>query len=229
MRYAIYFTPPPDAPLTRLAASWLQRDPFGGAVPAFPSDVGLSAEEAWPLTAEPRRYGFHATLKAPFRLAPGHDEAALARAFEAFCIAQPGFDMPRLVVRPLGSFLALVPEFPSAALDRLAADAVLAFEPFRAPLSDTEIARRRPERLSVSERENLLRWGYPYVFADFRFHMTLTGPLQDQQVPKLRESLQALFGPELSRPGRASGLALFAEPTSGAEFQVRSFVPLDAP
>ena len=228
MRYAVYFTPPPDAPLTRLAASWLQRDAFGGDVPPFPSSLGLSAEEVWPLTAEPRRYGFHATLKAPFRLAPGRDEEALADAFQAFCTSQQAVTLPRLVVRRLGNFLALVPEAPSAALDRLAGDAVTAFEPFRAPLDDAEIARRRPERLSASERENLQRWGYPHVFADFRFHMILTGPSLGGATPKLLKTLQAVFGPELSQPLRTESLGLFLEPAPRADFKVLRFVRLHA-
>jgi hypothetical protein len=29
--------------------------------------------------------------------------------------------------------------------------------------------------LNQSQVANLDRWGYPYLFADFRFHMTLTG------------------------------------------------------
>src|SRR5690606_24575986 len=77
MRYAIYFTPERDHPLTRKAAQWLGRDAFGGETLPPSSAAPLSAAEVAFQTAAARRYGFHATLKAPFRLAEGTSESEL--------------------------------------------------------------------------------------------------------------------------------------------------------
>lgn len=222
MRYAVYFTPPPDAPLTRAAARWLGRDAFTGHdLPITPSP-GVTAAEIAAATTEPRRYGFHATLKAPFRLAPDRAEAALVEALETFCAARGPFAGPRLALAALDGFLALTPAEPSAALDRLAGEVVEAFEPFRAPLTEAEIARRRPERLSPSERANLERWGYPHVFGEFRFHMTLTDRLTEADRPRFLDALGARFAPLLDLPLALDGIALFREPLPGAPFTVRA-------
>ncbi len=111
-------------------------------------------------------------------------------------------------------------------LQDFAASVVRDFEPFRAPLSEADIARRKPERLSDSQRENLMRWGYHHVMDDFRFHMTLTGPAQPDIAPLLQSVLSARFAAFVDRPLTVSGLGLFVEPERGAPFTVKSWLPL---
>ncbi|TGU42122.1 DUF1045 domain-containing protein, partial [Mesorhizobium sp. M00.F.Ca.ET.186.01.1.1] len=90
-------------------------------------------------TASARRYGFHATLKAPFRLAENETEATLRAALDSFAEAAQPVTIPRLVVGQIDGFFALVPEAPMPALNRFAGDVVLAFDRFRAPLTEAEI------------------------------------------------------------------------------------------
>lgn len=226
MRYALYFTPPADDPLTQTAAAWLGRDAFGardlkiGETGTFPTDV------FYELTADPRRYGFHATIKAPFSLADGHSEADLVEAFDRFCSAQPAFDIPSVVVDQLGPFFAIVPADIHKPLQDFAAAAVEDFEPFRAPLSDADVARRKPERLSEAQRNHLMRWGYPYVMDEFRFHMTLSGPVETHLAPAMHALATDRFSSFTQRPLRISGLALFVEPDRGAPFTVLTWKPL---
>lgn len=223
MRYAIYFTPAEHDPLTRIAASWLGRDAFTGGT-FSPRPVGLlpAAEIAYQ-TAAARRYGFHATLKAPFQLAEEGEERELVVALAAFCAQMTPFACPRLVIRRLDGFLALVPDQPSAALDQLARDVVVAFERFRAPLTEAELARRNPDALSPRQLKNLHQWGYPYVFEEFRFHMTLTGRVAEVDAPRIMRAAEEHFGPVLEEPLEVGSLALFVEPEPGAPFIVRSF------
>ena len=223
MRYAIYYTPPEDDPLTRIAANWLGRNAFSGE--AFPPrPVGsLPAAEIAYQTAAARRYGFHATLKAPFQLAEGEDERELTAALDAFCAQMTPFTGPRLVIRRLDGFLALVPEERSVRLDDLARDVVVAFERFRAPLTEAELARRNPDALSPVQLKNLHQWGYPYVFEEFRFHMTLTGRVSDADAPRITRAVEEHFGPVLEEPLEVGSLALFVEPEPGAPFTVCTF------
>ena len=222
MRYAIYFTPPESDPLAHAAAQWLGRSAFSGQ-PLERRDTGImSAAELAYLTAAARRYGFHATLKAPFHLAGDQSEAALREALSAFCAGMNAFEV-RLVLGRLDGFFAFVPETRNAALDALARDVVAAFEPFRAPLTDAEIARRGPEQLSPPQLLNLHRWGYPYVMDEFRFHMTLTGCVEEAGAPRARRAIEAHFGPLLDEPVEIGGLALFVEPEPGAPFAIRSY------
>jgi putative phosphonate metabolism protein len=229
MRYAIYFTPPADDPLTRLAAEWLGRDALLGRSIQQPAVAGFDDGNFAELTAEPRRYGFHATMKAPFELAEGKNEQALIAAFDEFAAGTTAFTLPELMLGQIGRFFALVPGDWSAELQMLADDCVSRFDGFRAPLSELDIARRNPDRLSESQRENLVNWGYPYVFEDFQFHMTLTGQVEPADQPVMRAAIEAFLGDFAKAPRRIDHLALFVEPERGAPFNLKHIVPLAEP
>jgi putative phosphonate metabolism protein len=220
MRVAIYFTPPADHPLTRDAASWLGRDAFMGRLL-----TGPTAGADW-ITAEPRRYGFHATLKAPFRLADGRSLAELDHALAEFSDVAAPVDAIRLEINRLGSFFALTPASQSDAIAVLAADVVKYFEPFRAPLTAHEVARRNAAALSATQQRNLEQWGYPYVFEEFRFHMTLTGSIVPAQREAVLAQLQQRFAALIVQPIEIAAVALFVEAQPGADFVVHSLHPL---
>ncbi len=226
LRYALYFTPAEDAPLTRTAADWLGRDAFSGAALPQPQDPQIASDELRQLTEDPRRYGFHATLKAPFSLKDGCSEADLLAAMAEFCAHHTAFAIPSVMVGRLGPFFALVPEYLHPPLQDFAADVVETFEPFRAPLSEADIARRNPDRLNERQRQNLLTWGYHHVFEDFRFHMTLTGPVPEERAEAMARVLESRFAPFNRRPLAIDSLTLFIEPERGAPLLVHSRQPL---
>ncbi len=225
MRYALYFTPPKDDPLTSLAARWLGRDAFSDEIFSDKA-MGPVPEDHAELTADPRRYGFHATLKAPFELAGSVTERDLLDVAAEFASQTKAFTIPELVLGQLGHFFALVPGSLYQPLQDFAFRVVKAFEPFRAPLSDHDIARRKPEGLTEPQRANLLRWGYPYVNDEFRFHMTLTGPVPAERQAGMHDVLCARFADHTGKPLDISGLAIFIEEERGAPFTVRSWLPL---
>src|SRR6266536_3747053 len=188
-RYAIYFVPPADTALYRFGAGFLGYDCYTGESLPHPEDTGLTASEWVQLTREPRQYGFHATLKAPFRLLPPFTEMDLTAELERFAAIPRTLPAIEPAIQALARFIAVVAAAPSMALDRLAADGVMAFDRFRRPLTSREREQRLGAGLSERQIENLDRWGYPYVFEDFRFHMTLTGPLDTDR----RRSILALL------------------------------------
>jgi len=191
-RYAIYFVPRADSALYRLGRSLLGYDCYAGTEVEHPRGAGLPDDWA-DLTAEPRRYGFHATLKAPFRLAAGCDEAAVLGAMREFARMEREVPAIQPAVRTIGPFIAVLPRHADAALDRLAADCVVHFDRFRAAPSPEERARRLASPLNERQRANVDRWGYPYVFEDFRFHMTLTGPIREERRMEIVNVLADLF------------------------------------
>lgn len=223
MRYAIYYSPPQDDPLTRAAARWLGRDAFTGDTTPAQAVGDLSAAEVAFHTAAARRYGFHATLKAPFTLADGLHESELVAALDAFAASVEPVRVPAVALRQIQGFYALVPAQRSEALDRLAGDVVIAFERFRAPMREADIARRNPDALTPSQLRNLHQWGYPYVFDEFRFHMTLSGRVSGTEAARLAHALDAYFGALLADPLEIASIALFVEPEPGAPFAIRSF------
>lgn len=218
-RYAVYHAPAPASPLWDLASRIVGRDAVGGERLPFPAAAPCDAPDWEALTADPRRYGFHATLKAPFELAEGTSEADLLAAARAFAAERRTFVAPDLTVALLGDFVALRPSAPAPAIDRLAADCVVAFEPFRAPFDAAERARRLGPDPSPARIEAVDRWGYPHVFADFRFHMTLTGRLPEPRREPIRAALAALVG-DLGRAPRFDAITIFRQETRDAPFLV---------
>ncbi len=219
MRTALYFTPPDDDPLTRAAVAWLGRDAWRPAAPS--GEAGPDS-----IVREPRRYGFHATLKPPFRLAEGKSIEALRGALAAFAAVRPPVTIASLELARIGAFFALVPGGDAAGLDALAGGVVTEFEAFRAPPSASEIARRDPERLTPRQRAHLEAWGYPYVFDEFRFHMTLTGRVPAEQQNAVEAVLRARFAPFIGRPLVVDTLCLFVERDPPGDFVVDTAVRL---
>ena len=217
-RYALYAVPAADHPLWAAATSWLGRDPQTAAAPSPVLPAWLEAARWHEITAEPRLYGFHGTLKPPFAPADGMTEAALEEALARFAaeIVPP----VRLTVAALSGFLAVVPDSPAPALNALADRCVEAFDRFRAPPDPAELARRRRAGLSAAQEQHLLRWGYPYVFDQFRYHMTLTGRLDEPERSRLAVWLAEHLAPSLTAPVPL-GLALFAQPDRGEPFRLK--------
>lgn len=227
MRYALYLIPPPETALWASASAWLGYDSLRGEAVPQPEVPGISADALEAATREPRRYGFHLTLKAPFRLAEGQSEATLVAALEAFCAARQGFDIGALKLEarfgPDGrGFVCLVPATPCPALFMLEQDAVRGFEPFRAPLDAQDVARRKPETLTPAQRSLLTRFGYPFVLEEFRPHFSLTGTLMAPQtwLAPLEQTLGS--APRCS----VQGIGLFRQSTPEQPFTLLRMAPL---
>lgn len=212
-RYAIYFTPEPG-PLAEFGAAWLGWDPATGrAVPHL--EVSALSDMVSRITETPRRYGLHATIKPPFRLADGQDQDTLRAALATYCAACKPVRLDGLEIARMGRFLALVPMGGTAALDAMAAATVRAFEPFRAPPTEEELARRRAGGLTPEQELRLATWGYPYVMDGFRFHITLTGKLPRAQLDQVRTALAPHLDSIIPAPFPIDGLTLAGEDEQG--------------
>ena len=210
-RYGLYVVP--DGELFAAGSAWLGWDSAAGQRVAH-SDVADLPDTAEALTATPRKYGFHGTMKPPFVLAEGTDVTGLDRAARAFCATRVPVAIPRLDVNRLGGFVALAPSQPSDALKDLAGACVEALDSFRAPPSDAELARRRKAGLTARQEAMLQAWGYPYVMEEFRFHMTLTG--RTPNADAVCTALTRHFAPVLPQPFKITSLALMGEDAQGA-------------
>ncbi|WP_007513349.1 MULTISPECIES: DUF1045 domain-containing protein [Pseudofrankia] len=230
-RFAIYAAPgtgPTDAAAVALrekAERWLGRAVSGEPVtPGVPA--GWTRETVDAMTVDARRYGFHATLKAPFRLAEGRTPDELDAACASFAAGRAGVTIPRLSLARLGSFFALVPGAEAAELYALADDVVTGFDGFRAPATEAELARRKPASLTPRQRELLGAWGYPYVLDEFRFHLTLTDGIPPRRQPDVERALSGWFAASLGATVRIDALALFTEAEPGAPFALHAVHPL---
>jgi putative phosphonate metabolism protein len=223
-RYAIYYAPAPRSDLDRFGAELLGYDAYEGADLPFPDTVERPDWRV--LTEDPRKYGFHATLKAPMSLASGKTEAGLVAACESFAGTPRPLPVIEPIVDSISGFIAIVAAKPSAELQHLAADCVAAFDPFRAPLTPEDRERRNRSRLTPRQREYLDAWGYPYVMEEFRFHMTLTGRLETPRREEVLAMLRRCFAALKLGTLQVDRIALFRQDNANARFRIIGHWPL---
>lgn len=197
MRYAIYFTADPATRLWTVAHEWLESN-----------------------TTVARAYGVHATLKPPFFLVAGRSEEQLVAELQRVADTHATIGHVALRLDWFDNFLALVPTGSHPHLIALVEDIMRDFDYFRAPASADETARRRLELLSARQLRYLAEWGYPYVFDDFRFHLTLTDRVEAHDRPDVEQRLAHLLG-ALPATGLAiDTVSLCRQPAVGERFEV---------
>lgn len=225
-RFAIYFTPARQSPLWTFGAQWLGRDDDNAEHDLAPLFKEIPPETHAALTATPRHYGFHATLKSPFALADGRSAADLAEALSDFAKNQPPFSGPPLHVGEMDRFIALIPVVQNVVLSRFANECVRAFDGFRRAETPEQIARRHAQNLTPRQRSLLAAWGYPFVFEEFHFHMTLTGPLKNDQKKHALPLLRRHFEDIAQAPLWLDAVSLFRQPDRTAPFTLAERYPL---
>jgi hypothetical protein len=198
------------------ASQWLET--------SDPKVAGISAAELARLLQAPNHYGFHATIKPPFRLKTRYTLNDVEKELAAFTKEMQPFYLPPLEIARIDNFFCLRPVSDSEAVHNLAADAVQRFDPFRRPAEEAELARRRAAGLSERQEHLLLRWGYPYVLDEFRFHLTLTGDIENERlVEPLRRELSSRFTPVIQEPVCFDGLCLFVQQGDSAFSEYKWF------
>lgn len=225
MRYAIYFLPEQDTEVWNFGSAVLGFDCISArAVPQMALD-GLPSDLMFDLTAEPRRYGFHATLKAPFQLLEGSREDDLLSAVANISCKLSPIEIGRLKISQLKNFLALIPVRQPESLDSLAGHCVQALDRFRAPLTAQEMQRRLASHLSPRQVKLLSLWGYPYVFDQFRLHMTLTGPVPEAFMSSLLAALESEYK-RIDVAITITSICVCFEAAPGRPFQLLKRFPL---
>lgn len=217
-RFAIYHAPAATGPLWDRASTWLGRDAASGEL-INGAVAGIDRGRLLNLTQAANRYGFHATLKAPMALVDGATEADLRAALAEFAARHQPIDLSRLQLASLQGFLALMLAGENEALQDFAAHVVEDFDPFRAPMSVKDRAARAGKGLSERQIELLDAYGYPYVFEEFRFHMTLTDRLGEADAADIAAAATTWFAPALDQPVLLDRLSLFHEPEAGTPFR----------
>jgi len=217
-RWAVYLVPPRAHPLWTAGCRWLGRDPETDETFAPPRHMDPASWQE--IVARPAYYGFHATLKPPFTLAPNTTPRRLRETLREFAATQPPVTLPPLRITELGDFLALRPITEATSAATLAANAVRTLDHLRAPLTTSAYQRQQPDRLSPRQQQFLIRWGYPYVFDEFRLHFTLTGRLDQEQRSACDQATHKLLQPTRQDPIDPPELGLFHQPAQGHAFRL---------
>jgi putative phosphonate metabolism protein len=219
-RYAIYYVAARESPLDRFGAQLLGYDAWTGETLPFPDFATQTATDWQELTQEPRKYGFHATLKAPMALASGTTEEDLLAACSAFAAKPRAIPVITPVVDAISGFIAVVQSARCSELEQLAADCVIELDCVRAPLTPEDRARRNPSNLTPRQRKLLDLWAYPYVMEEFRFHMTLTDRLDTARRAPILTMLQRRFSDLDIKRLAIDRIALFRQDDSNSRFLI---------
>lgn len=221
-RYAVYYVPPADAEWAHFCTRWLGWDVISGSAPNPPNipTLPVSLNE---ITQTPRKYGLHGTLKPPFRLKQGLNPSDLEDACADMVETISRFQMPGLELARLGRFLALRPVGDQTEMTSLAANCVRKLDQFRTPPEPEELARRRASNLSPQQDGNLMKWGYPYVLNEFRFHITLSSRLPKPELRIVEDALNHHLVPLLPMPFVVNDIALVGEDAIGNFHLIRRF------
>ena len=220
-RFAVYHTPAATSELARFAAGWLGSE--AGTAAGIPEDLHRD------IVRIPGVYGFHATLKAPFALAPGTTGADLATATAAVAADFTAFGAPPLDLANVDGFIALVLREPCPAMDDLAAACVTELDRFRAPLAGSERERRQSQGLSARQEALLDRWGYPFVLDEFLFHMTLTRRLDDGLGARIAGFLERRMENLIGRQWCLDSISLVHQASRDEPFTTKARFPLRHP
>jgi hypothetical protein len=217
-RYAIYFAPGDDTAFGRAGSRWLGRDAASGELLEQPACPGLTAARLAELTTSARRYGFHGTLKPPFRLREGRTLDELEQAVATLATRQKAFAfMPRLAT--MAGFFAWLPADQFGPINTVATACVVELDEYRQAATNAELARRRIG-LVRNQPALLLRWGYPYVLEELRFHLTLSDAVSGVEATAMQAALDGYGAPHAREAVAFDSLCLFVEPTPGADFRL---------
>ena len=220
-RFAVYYTPRPGA-LADFGAAWLGWDVASGRSVAHPRLANLPLPVA-EITAAPHKYGFHGTIKPPFRVAEAQTLTTLQEALKTLCKDLRPVQAEGLNLSQLGRFLALTVRNPPKALLTLASRAVTELDPVRVPASANDVARRRRANLSPRQDALLIAWGYPYVLDEFHFHLTLTGQLTKEQIIAVQSTLEPILNGMPLTPFCLDALSLVGEDDDGRFHEISRF------
>ena len=217
-RYAIFYTP--TGPLADFGAQWLGWDSAHGRPVVQPEIAGIDVPT---ITQTARKYGLHGTMKAPFKLAEGCDLAQLQDVATTFATGQPAFEIGALTLRHDSGFVALRPRSQQIGLRDFTAVAVKAFDGFRAALTDVDIARRREANLTARQDQQMLDWGYPFIFDDFHFHLTLSGFMEAGEAAQVIDALSPRLESIVPTPFVIDGITLMGQDDRGMFHQINRY------
>ena len=192
-RYAIYYVPSENSELDLFGKCWLGWDPYKG-VETTKSDLSKlpSFKKFSSLVLTPKQYGFHGTIKAPFRLKNEYTYNDLENKVREISKQIHSFYFDQLIIKKLGNFIGLIPTN-NLKINAVSNKFVEELDYLRDELSESEIKKRKPHKLTSNQKQMLFKWGYPYVFDEFKFHLTLTSKLNVVEIDDVLRSLQNIL------------------------------------
>ena len=199
-RVAIYFLPKKNSSLENFGKNLLGRDinkkkkiSLTRRQKYFINRGFTYFDELKDYCEQPAKYGFHATLKAPFRLKRNVKTKNFYDVISHIAAQHSRFKIKGLKIVYSKKFTLITSRKPNKLLINLENDLVKHLDTFRAELNKTEIKKRIPDSLTFKQNKYLKEWGYPFVLDQYKFHMTLMNQNNNKLSNKQKLELEKLI------------------------------------
>jgi hypothetical protein len=211
VRYAIYYTPRPGTPLAAFGRSWFGRANDGVTLQAF-SEAGLAGACPKTTVSHGNYPGLHAVFRNSFRLRDGIGTDALKGRLISFTRRRRPVETGPLTLARAGRYLALRPVEAKPALDWLAAQCVAAFDGYVTTPGNVDTDADEEGQLNDHQRLLLSSFGDPHVLSEYRFQITLTGPLDGAHLERVAQALWPMLEEICAEGVHVDGLSLCGRP-----------------
>ena len=229
-RVAIYFLPKKNSSLENFGKNLLGRDinkkkkiSLTRRQKYFISRGFTFFDELKDYCEQPAKYGFHATLKAPFRLKRNVKTKNFYDVISHIAAQHSRFKIKGLKIVYSKKFTFITSRKPNKLLRNLENDLVKHLDTFRAELNKTEIKKRIPDSLTFKQNKYLKEWGYPFVFDQFKFHMTLMNQNNNKLSNKQKLELEKLIYKISNNVIEFNEISLLGENKNGHFEEIKRF------
>ena len=229
-RVAIYFLPKKNSSLENFGKNLLGRDinkkkkiSLTRRQKYFINRGFTYFDELKDYCEEPAKYGFHATLKAPFRLKRNVKTKNFYDVISHIAAQHSRFKIKGLKIVYSKKFTFITSRKPNKLLINLENDLVKHLDTFRAELNKTEIKKRIPDSLTFKQNKYLKEWGYPFVFDQFKFHMTLMNQNNNKLSNKQKLELEKLIYKISNNVIEFNEISLLGENKNGHFEEIKRF------
>ena len=229
-RVAIYFLPKKNSSLENFGKNLLGRDinkkkkiSLTRRQKYFINRGFTYFDELKDYCEQPAKYGFHATLKAPFRLKRNVKTKNFYDVISHIAAQHSRFKIKGLKIVYSKKFTFITSRKPNKLLINLENDLVKHLDTFRAELNKTEIKKRIPDSLTFKQNKYLKEWGYPFVFDQFKFHMTLMNQNNNKLSNKQKLELEKLIYKTSNNVIEFNEISLLGENKNGYFEEIKRF------
>jgi len=229
-RVAIYFLPKKNSSLENFGKNLLGRDinkkkkiSLTRRQKYFINRGFTYFDELKDYCEQPAKYGFHATLKAPFRLKRNVKTKNFYDVISHIAAQHSRFKIKGLKIVYSKKFTFITSRKPNKLLINLENDLVKHLDTFRAELNKTEIKKRIPDSLTFKQNKYLKEWGYPFVFDQFKFHMTLMNQNNNKLSNKQKLELEKLIYKISNNVIEFNEISLLGENKNGHFEEIKRF------
>ena len=229
-RVAIYFLPKKNSSLENFGKNLLGRDinkkkkiSLTRRQKYFINRGFTYFDELKDYCEQPAKYGFHATLKAPFRLKRNVKTKNFYDVISHIAAQHSRFKIKGLKIVYSKKFTFITSRKPNKLLINLESDLVKHLDTFRAELNKTEIKKRIPDSLTFKQNKYLKEWGYPFVFDQFKFHMTLMNQNNNKLSNKQKLELEKLIYKTSNNVIEFNEISLLGENKNGHFEEIKRF------